>query len=64
MRNELTSVELESEHVAELPDRSEMSLINLNVAAPINAALALNALSDGSTAVAYAQQASQIPQTA
>jgi hypothetical protein len=64
MRNEFTNIELESEHVTELPDRAEMSLINLNVAAPINAALALNALSDGSTAVAYAQQASTIPQTA
>jgi hypothetical protein len=64
MRNEFTNVELESEHVTELPDRAEMSLINLNAAIPINAAVALNALSDGSTAVAYANQVSQIPQTA
>jgi hypothetical protein len=64
MRKEFTSSELDAEMANELPDRAEMSLINLNVAAPINAAVALNALSDGSTAVAYAQQVSQIPQTA
>ena len=33
-----------------LPERAAMSLINANVAAPINAAVALNALSDGSVA--------------
>ena len=33
-----------------------MSLVNANVAAPINAAVALNALSDGSTAYANATQ--------
>jgi hypothetical protein len=64
MKHEFTDIELESEMVTELPDRAEMSLINLNAAIPINAAVALNALSDGSTAVAYAQQASQIPQVA
>jgi hypothetical protein len=40
----------------ELPERAAMSLVNANVAAPINAAVALNALSDGSTAYANAQQ--------
>jgi len=40
----------------ELPERAAMSLINANIAAPINAAVALNALSDGSTAYANAQQ--------
>ena len=55
MRNELTSVELESENVTELPDRSEMSLINLNVAAPINASVGANVLSMNCvTAVSYA----------
>jgi len=53
---ELTEAELELEEAAELPDREEMSLINANVAAPINAALALNVLSDGSVAYANATQ--------
>jgi hypothetical protein len=39
-----------------------MSLINANVAAPVNAAVALNALSDGSTAYANAQQTAPITQ--
>jgi predicted peroxiredoxin len=46
----------------ELPERAAMSLINANVAAPVNAAVALNALSDGSTAVANAQQTAPITQ--
>jgi len=40
----------------ELPERAAMSLVNANIAAPINAAVALNALSDGSTAYANAEQ--------
>jgi hypothetical protein len=47
----------------ELPERAAMSLINANVAAPINAAVALNALSDGSVAYANAQQTGDITQT-
>jgi len=47
----------------ELPERAAMSLINANVAAPINAAVALNALSDGSTAYASATQTGDITQT-
>ncbi len=47
----------------ELPERAAMSLLNANVAAPINAAVALNALSDGSTAVAEATQTAPIQQT-
>jgi len=62
MRNEITNVELESEMIAELPDRTEMSLVNANVAAPINLALAANVLSDGSTATAIAYQTNYIPQ--
>jgi predicted peroxiredoxin len=46
----------------ELPERAAMSLINANVAAPINAGVALNALSDGSTAVADATQTAPISQ--
>jgi len=59
---ELSQEELENQEVAELPDRENMSLINANVAAPINAAVALNALSDGSTAYANATQNAPITQ--
>jgi hypothetical protein len=58
-----TREELEADAVVELPDRTEMSLINANVAAPINAALALNVLSDNSVAYATATQTNYIPQT-
>jgi len=47
----------------ELPERAAMSLINANVAAPINAAVALNALSDNSAAIANAQQTAPITQS-
>jgi hypothetical protein len=46
-----------------LPERAAMSLINANVAAPINAALALNVLSDNSTAIAQATQTAPIDQS-
>jgi hypothetical protein len=59
----LTREELESLAGEPLPERAAMSLINANVAAPINAAIALNALSDGSVAVANAQQDVDITQT-
>jgi hypothetical protein len=47
----------------ELPERAAMSLINANVAAPVNAAVALNALSDNSIAVANATQTAPITQS-
>ena len=47
----------------ELPERAAMSLINANVAAPINAAIALNVLSDGSVAYANAEQNATIDQS-
>jgi hypothetical protein len=59
---ELTNDELAAETGEELPDREAMSLINANVAAPVNAAVALNALSDDSTAYANAQQNADIDQ--
>jgi hypothetical protein len=46
-----------------LPERAAMSLINANVAAPINAAVALNVLSDGSVAYANAEQTGDITQS-
>jgi hypothetical protein len=59
---EITYDELESERVETLPERAAMSLVNANIAAPINAALALNVLSDGSVALANAQQYAPITQ--
>jgi predicted peroxiredoxin len=53
---QLTREELNALAGEELPERAAMSLVNANIAAPINAAVALNALSDGSTAIANAQQ--------
>jgi hypothetical protein len=54
--------ELSAQQVTELPAREELSLVNANVAAPINAALALNVLSDGAVAYANAQQTAPIVQ--
>jgi hypothetical protein len=59
----MTPAELDALVVEPLPDRAAMSLVNANVAAPINAALALNVLSDGSTAMANAQQVAPIGQS-
>jgi hypothetical protein len=56
------ATELATEQVIALPTRAALSLVNANVAAPINAALALNALSDHSVAVANAQQMAPINQ--
>jgi len=60
---ELTPEELEAQDGTELPDREAMSLINANLAAPINAAVAANVLSDNSVAYANAQQTAPIVQT-
>jgi hypothetical protein len=62
-QRELTPEELEAEEGEELPDREEMSLLNANVAAPVNLAAALNVLSDNSTATANAEQTAPITQT-
>lgn len=61
-KSELTTEELEAQDASELPDREEMSLINANIAAPVNAAVAANVLSDGSTATANATQTNDITQ--
>ena len=60
----LTREELTALAGEELPERAAMSLLNANVAAPVNAAVALNALSDNSVAYANAEQTSTITQTA
>jgi hypothetical protein len=57
-RRELTRAEIEAQAI-ELPDREAMSLVNANVAIPVNAAVAANVLSDG--AVAYADATQDIP---
>ncbi|MEA3056000.1 MAG: hypothetical protein QOD30_1432 [Actinomycetota bacterium] len=46
----------------ELPERAAMSLINANIAIPINAAVAANVLSDNAIAYADAAQTGQITQ--
>ncbi len=61
-RRALSRAEIEARAV-ELPDREAMSLVDANVAVPINLAAALNVLSDGATAGALAQQLTPITQT-
>jgi hypothetical protein len=58
----LSREELEQLAGEELPERAAMSLINANIAAPVNAAVALNVLSDNSTAYASATQTAPITQ--
>jgi hypothetical protein len=58
----LAPQELEAQTAETLPERSAMSLVNANIAAPINAAVALNVLSDNSVAYANAQQFAPITQ--
>jgi peptide methionine sulfoxide reductase MsrB len=55
--------DMSTQQASELPNREAMSLVNANIAAPINAALALNVLSDGSIASATATQYAPITQT-
>jgi hypothetical protein len=63
-RRTFNRADLETQQASELPDREAMSLVTANVAAPINAALALNVLSDGSIADASATQNTPINQAA
>jgi hypothetical protein len=46
-----------------LPERAAMSLISANLAAPVNAAVAANVLSDNSVAYANAEQTVDITQS-
>ena len=59
----LSRVELNELAGEELPERAAMSLINANLAAPVNAAVAANVLSDNSVAYANAQQDVNITQS-
>ena len=58
----LTREELNELAGEELPERAAMSLINANIAVPINAAVAMNVLSDNSVAYANAVQDAPITQ--
>jgi hypothetical protein len=59
----LTREELDELAGEPLPERAAMSLINANVAAPINVAIAANVLSDDSIAYANAEQNVTIDQS-
>ena len=59
----LTRAELEALAGEELPERAAMSLVNANIAAPVNAAIALNVASDDSIAYANAEQDVDIDQS-
>ncbi len=58
----LTREELDELAGEQLPERAAMSLVNLNVAVPVNAAVAANVLSDDATAYADAAQDAAIGQ--
>ena len=60
---QLAKQDLDKESAAALPERDAMSLVNANLAVPINIAAALNVLSDGSLAYASATQYAPINQS-
>ena len=59
----LSEEELTQQSGEQLPDREAMSLIDTNIAAPVNAAVAANILSDDSVAYANAEQDVTIDQS-
>jgi hypothetical protein len=61
-KDELTQDELEGQEGEQLPDREAMSLVNANIAIPINAAVAANVLSDDAIAYANAEQDAALDQ--
>ena len=60
---QLTREELEALAGEALPEKAAMSLINANIAAPVNLALAANVLSDNAIAAAQAAQSAPIDQS-
>jgi hypothetical protein len=58
----LTRDELDQLAGEALPERAAMSLINANIAIPINAAIAANVLSDSAVAYADATQDAAVEQ--
>jgi len=61
-RTQLSLEAVEAEQALELPNRELLSLVNANLALPINAALSANILSDGAAALSSAQQNAPINQ--
>jgi len=61
-KRDVTAEELDAETAEAIPDREAMSLIDANVAVPVNAAVAANVLTDESTADAAADQEGDIDQ--
>ena len=59
---QLSREELNALAGEELPERAAMSLVNANLAIPINVALAANVLSDNAVAYADAAQTGNIEQ--
>jgi hypothetical protein len=59
----ITREELNELAGEELPERAAMSLVNANLAIPVNAAVAANVLSDGAVAYADATQNTPIDQS-
>ncbi|HEX8098648.1 MAG TPA: hypothetical protein VF660_00425 [Actinomycetota bacterium] len=59
----VTKEELDALAGEALPERAAMSLINANIAVPVNAAVAANVLSDGAIAYADATQDTPIDQS-
>jgi hypothetical protein len=59
----ITREELDELAGEALPERAAMSLINANIAIPVNAAIAANVLSDHSVAYASATQNVAITQS-
>jgi hypothetical protein len=59
----VTREELEELAGEALPERAAMSLVNANLAIPVNAAVAANVLSDGAIAYADATQDTPIDQS-
>lgn len=60
---QITREELNELAGEELPERAAMSLVNANLAIPVNAAVAANVLSDGAVAYANATQNTPIDQS-
>jgi hypothetical protein len=63
LQQQLSDEELAQQEAAELPDREAMSLVNANIAVPVNAAVAANVLSDNAVAIADATHDAAIDQS-
>ena len=61
--HQLSREDLEKLAGEPLPERAAMSLVNANLAIPINAAIAANVLSDDAVAYANAAQTTPIDQS-